>query len=149
MHRAKLQRRLKKDKEGINDYIALKVNAKGEEIWTQTVGSAGEDLLKKVIEIRDGGYLLAGTSKGNVSRDKNTNQGSNDFWVVKLKDKDKPERPKASIEAAPNPAQTFTNIIVGFNYDSGTAFLYDLSGRQLQQFEIKDKTIPLDFKQIS
>lgn len=135
---------LKKDKEGVNDYIALKINAKGEEIWTQTVGSAGEDLLKKVVEIRDGGYLLAGTSKGKVSRDKNTNQGGNDFWVVKLKDKDKPQKPKASIEAAPNPAQTFTNIIVGFEYDNGTASLFDLSGRQLQKFEIKDRTIPLD-----
>ncbi|WP_442787960.1 T9SS type A sorting domain-containing protein [Flavobacterium suncheonense] len=134
----------KKDKEGINDYIALKVNAKGEEIWTQTVGSAGEDLLKKLVVTRDGGYLLAGTSKGKVSRDKNTNQGSNDFWVVKLKDKDKPEKPKASIEAAPNPAETFTNIIVGFEYDSGTASVYDLSGRQLQQFEIKDRTVPID-----
>uniref|UniRef100_UPI0026098CE6 T9SS type A sorting domain-containing protein n=1 Tax=Flavobacterium sp. TaxID=239 RepID=UPI0026098CE6 len=51
----------KKDK-GINDYIALKINAKGEEIWTQTTGSAGDDVLKKLIETRDGGYLLAGTS---------------------------------------------------------------------------------------
>lgn len=134
----------KKDKEGINDYIALKINVKGEEIWTQTVGSNGEDILKKAVETRDGGYLLAGTSKGKVSRDKNTNQGSNDFWVVKLKDKDKPEKPKTSIEAVPNPTETFTNIIVGFEYDNGTLSLYDLSGRQLQQFKIKDRTIPLD-----
>lgn len=134
----------KKDKEGINDYIALKINSKGEEIWTQTVGSNGEDLLKKLIETRDGGYLLAGTSKGKISRDRNTGKGSNDFWIVKLKDKDKKEKPKAPIEAVPNPAQTYTNVIIGFEYDSGTATLYDLSGRQLQQFEIKDRTVPVD-----
>lgn len=134
----------KKDNEGINDYIALKVDSKGEEIWTQTVGSNGEDLLKKLIEIRDGGYLLAGTSKGKISRDRNSGKGSNDFWVVKLKDKTKPEKPKAPIEAIPNPAQTYTNVIVGFEYDSGTATLYDLSGRQLQQFEITDRTVPID-----
>jgi type IX secretion system substrate protein len=134
----------KKDKEGINDYIALKVNSKGEEIWNQTVGSNGEDLLKKLIETRDGGYLLAGTSKSKISRDKNTNKGSNDFWVVKLKDKDKPEKPKAPIEAIPNPAQTYTNVIVGFEFDTGTATVYDLGGRQLQQFEIKDRTVPVD-----
>ena len=133
-----------KDKEGINDYIALKINSKGEEIWTQTVGSNGEDLMKKTIVTRDGGYLLAGTSKGKISRDKNSGKGSNDFWIVKLKDKDKPEKPKAPIEAIPNPAQTYTNVIIGFEYDSGKATLYDLSGRQLQQMEIHDQTVPMD-----
>ncbi|MBP7174520.1 MAG: T9SS type A sorting domain-containing protein, partial [Cloacibacterium sp.] len=135
----------RKDKEGINDYIALKIDSKGEEIWTKTIGSAGEDLLRKVVETRDGGYLLAGTSKGKVSRDKNTNQGSNDFWVVKLRDKSKPEKTKAKIEAAPNPAETFTNIIVGFEYETGTATLYDLSGRKLQQSTINgERTVPME-----
>lgn len=134
----------KSDKEGINDYIALKINSKGEEIWSQTVGSAGEEILKKLIETRDGGYLLAGTSKSKVSRDRNSSIGGNDFWVVKLRDKTKPEKPKAPIEAIPNPAQTYTNVIVGFEFDSGTASLYDLSGRQLQQFEIEGRTVPID-----
>ncbi len=133
-----------KDKEGINDYIALKINNKGEEIWDKIVGSNGEDLMKKTIVTRDGGYLLTGTSKGKISRDKNSGKGSNDFWVVKLKDKDKPQKTKAPIEAIPNPVQTYTNVIVGFEFDSGTATLYDLSGRQLQQFEIQDRTVPID-----
>ena len=53
---------LKKQENGINDYIALKVDAKGQEIWMQSVGSSGEDILRKLIETRDGGYILAGTS---------------------------------------------------------------------------------------
>lgn len=134
----------KKDKEGINDYIALKIDSKGEEIWVQTIGSNGEDLLKKLIETRDGGYLLAGTSKGQISRDRNSGKGGNDFWVVKLKDKAKPEKEKSPIEAIPNPAQTYTNVIVGFEYEKGTATLYDLSGRQLQQYEINDRTVPVN-----
>lgn len=134
----------KKDKEGINDYIALKVNNKGEELWSKVVGSNGEDLLRKSIETRDGGYLLAGTSKGKVSRDRNSDKGNGDFWIVKLKDKQKPEKPKAPIEALPNPTEAFTNVIVGFEFDSGTATLYDLSGRQLQQFSINSKTVPVD-----
>jgi len=134
----------KSDKEGINDYIAFKISAKGEEIWSQTVGSAGEDILKRLIETRDGGYLLAGTSKSKVSRDRNSSIGGNDFWVVKLKDKTKPEKPKAPIEAIPNPTQAFTNVIIGFEFDRGTATLYDLSGRQLQQFEIQNRTVPID-----
>ena len=132
------------DKEGINDYIALKISDSGEELWKKTVGSKGEDILRKLIETRDGGYLLAGTSNSKSSKDKNSNIGGNDFWVVKLKDKQKPEEVKVKIEAIPNPATTFTNIIVGYDFEKGTASVYDLMGRQLQQFEIKSRTVPVD-----
>ncbi len=54
----------KKDKEGINDYIALKITDEGREIWSESVGSDGEDLLKKIVETRDGGYLMTGISNG-------------------------------------------------------------------------------------
>jgi hypothetical protein len=244
---------VKKEEEGINDYIALKIDAKGERLWDKTVGSAGEDVLRKLIETRDGGYLLAGTSNakspsstlsnsvgsGNTaqqnesfqngidgvnnaitdaannvnstikntlenttgtineavskeadsrfkfgintptgtlnvpslgsgnsssssnpssgllpngmnekklppSRDKHTNFGSNDFWVVKLKDKEKPKVTKATIEVIPNPAVTFTNVIIGYAFESGTATLVDMSGRTLQQFNITSRTIPID-----
>jgi hypothetical protein len=89
---------------------------------------------------------LAGTSKGKVSRDRNTGHGSNDFWVVKLKDKDKKKKRKreSTIEAIPNPGVEFTNIIVGFEFDSGTLSVFDLSGRQLQSFEVSSRTIPLE-----
>jgi hypothetical protein len=135
----------KTDKKEINDYIALKISAEGEELWKETVGSKGEDILKRLVETRDGGYLLAGTSKGEISRDRNTARGRNDFWVVKLKDKEKKEyAEKAKIEAIPNPAATFTNVIVGFEFATGTASLFDLSGRQLQSFEVSSRTIPVD-----
>lgn len=135
----------KNDKKEINDYIALKISSEGEEIWKETVGSKGEDILKKLIETRDGGYILAGTSSGEISRDRNSSKGSNDFWVVKLKDKEKKkEKRKSLLEAIPNPAKPFTNIIVGFDFTSGTLSLFDLGGRQLQTFEVNERTIPLD-----
>ena len=136
------------DKKEINDYVAIKITEKGEEIWRQSVGSKGEDLLKKAIETRDGGYLLAGTSSGEKSRDKDSGMGSNDFWVVKLKDNNKPENPKLSIEALPNPVITFTNIIVGYDFTDGTASVYDLAGRQLQRFAIKTRTVPIDLSNL-
>jgi hypothetical protein len=136
---------VKKDKKEINDYIALKISADGDELWKETVGSNGSDVLRKVIETRDGGYVLAGTSNGEISRDKNSGQGQSDFWVVKLKDKDKKkEKRRLNIEAIPNPAPQFTNIIVGFDFTSGTLSIYDLAGRQLQRFEVSEKTIPID-----
>lgn len=135
----------KKDKKEINDYIALKISAAGEEIWKETVGSNGEDVLRKVVETRDGGYLLAGTSKGEISRDKNEGQGKADFWVVKIKDKDKKkEKKKLNIEAIPNPARQFTNIIIGFEFANGTLSIFDLAGWQLQSFQVSDRTIPID-----
>ncbi|TRX34056.1 T9SS type A sorting domain-containing protein [Flavobacterium sp. ZT3R18] len=132
------------DKEGINDYIAFKISDTGEELWKKTVGSKGEDILRKLIETRDGGYLLAGTSNSKSSRDKNSTIGGNDFWVVKLKDKQKPEEVKVRIEAIPNPVRTFTNIIIGYDFEQGTASLYDITGRQLQHFEIDSRTVPID-----
>lgn len=233
-----------KTETGINDYIALKIDEKGEKLWDKTVGSDGEDILRKLIETRDGGYLLAGTSNaqsasntsnklvnkidngvpneqlqnatnevndaindanntlkdqltngtekindalnketdsrlklglnapvgglnlpsmgsGNstnssnssngqtekklpASKDKFTSFGSNDFWVVKLKDKTKPKVVKVSVEAIPNPATTFTNVIIGYDFESGTATVVDMAGRVLQQFDITSRTVPVD-----
>lgn len=82
----------KTDKKGINDYVAIKIDTDGQEVWKAEIGSSGTDILRKAIETRDGGYLLAGTSNGSVSRDKTSVQGRNDFWVVKLKDKDKEKK---------------------------------------------------------
>lgn len=137
---------LKKDKKDINDYVVIKLSVEGEELWRETIGSAGEDHLKKVIECRDGSYILAGTSKGEISRNKSTGHGEEDFWVVKLKDKDKDKNKKkrVTIEAIPNPSNQYTNVIVGFDFDQGTASLFDLSGRLLQQIEVTSRTIPID-----
>jgi sarcosine oxidase delta subunit len=134
----------KKDKEDINDYVAIKINEKGEEQWRKTVGSNGQDILRKVVRVRDGGYLLAGTSKGSNSRDRNSSQGRNDFWVVKLKNEKKKKEEKSPIEAFPNPTAQFTNIIVGYEFEKGTATVFDLSGRQLQHFDIQNRTVPVD-----
>lgn len=137
------------DKEGINDYIALKISSTGEELWSKTVGSKGDEVMRKLIETRDGGYVLAGTSNGDKSRDKDSKVGDNDFWVVKLKDTSKPKKARMELEAMPNPAVTYTNAIVNYEYDYGTATLYDLSGRQLQSIEINgERTIPVTFGNI-
>lgn len=132
------------DKEGINDYIALKISATGEKLWSKTVGSKGDEILSKLFETRDGGFLLAGTSNGGNSRDKNSAIGQNDFWVVKMRDTTKPEKPKTSIEALPNPVEDFTNIIVNFDYSEGTASLFDINGRLIEEEKITgNHTIPL------
>lgn len=139
-------------KNGTSDYVAIKVDAKGEELWRRTIGSEGEDILTKVIETRDGGYVMAGTSKtrlgdnggAKASGDKNSGKGGYDFWVVKLKDKAKPKKDKDVIEAIPNPATDYTNVIVGYDFTKGTATLVDLAGRVLQSFPVTERTIPVN-----
>jgi hypothetical protein len=241
-------------KEGVNDFVALKIAEDGKELWRKSYGSVGQDILQKVVMSRDGGYILAGTSNpefsgygrkkktsvlsgikvseneialakkaqeeldgavkgfandvngsvkegigevtdqinntlgsdkdsgfkmgvngpvgdflnptagsGNesddaakalaakgpkagtkISRDKNMQLGSSDFWILKIKDNEKKLTEKTKIEAIPNPVVTYTNVIVGFEFDKGTASLYDLAGRQLQSFKIDSRTIPVD-----
>jgi len=138
-----------KEKDGINDYIALKIDGKGEEIWSKTVGSGGEDILRKLVETRDGGYLMAGTSNSSASKDKNGSIGGNDFWVVKLKDKTKLEKVKSSIEAIPNPVITYTNVIIGYDFKEGTASVVDMTGRVLQEFPISSRTVPVNLSRYS
>lgn len=135
--------RQKQDKEGVNDYTIIKLKDDGEEIWRKSVGGSGEDILRKAVETRDGGYVLAGTSGSKVSGERNSSIGMNDFWVVKLKDKDKLPPIKNIIEAIPNPANDYTNIIIGYDFEEGTASLYDLAGRQISSFPIYNRTVPI------
>jgi hypothetical protein len=135
----------KTDKAEINDYAFIKVKENGEEIFKRTVGSSGEEIMRKVIITRDGGYLLTGTSSGKASRDKKSAVGSQDFWIVKLKNEKKPKEDKPAIEAFPNPTAQYTNVIIGYDYEKGTCSVFDLGGRQLQSFDIaKERTIPVD-----
>lgn len=133
------------DKRGINDYIALKIDAEGEVLWKQQVGSSGNDYLQRVFKTREGGYVLAGTSNGKVSRDKNGAQGAYDFWLVKLGDEDNDDDEGANlVEAYPNPTSGFTNIVITEPFERGEAFLFDIQGRLLQQYPLTERTLAIN-----
>lgn len=133
----------KTDKEGISDYIALRISKTGEKEWVKTVGSKGNEVMRQLFATRDGGYVLAGTSFGGKSRDKKNSKGGSDFWIVKLKDMGKTEQGPVLIGAMPNPVEDATKITINFGYSQGTATLFDLNGRQLQEFKISgEQEIP-------
>ena len=118
------------------NYILLKINNKGEMLWDNELKSQANDILRKVSETRDGGYLLSGTRK---------KKGSSDFLIIKLRDKDKPPTEKINVEAFPNPAQSYTNVIINYEYSYGTATLFDLNGRMMNSQKIDgSRTIPID-----
>lgn len=91
---------------------------------------------------------IGGENANNVkappSKDKKNNLGKNDFWVIKLKDESKPKVVRLNIEAMPNPATSYTNVLIGYEFISGTATVVDMGGRILQQFKISSRTVPVD-----
>ena len=128
-------------REGIEDYIVIKLDAEGEQSWKESVGTKQKEVLRRSIETRDGGYVLLGTSiKTGGTNDAN-------FWVVKLLDKEKPKHKKKLIEAIPNPTREYSSVVIGYDYEYGTAMVVDIAGRVLETFELTgSRLIPIQVK---
>lgn len=135
--------------EGVHDYLLCKLKPNGEEMWRRVIGSNGQEKLVKTIETRDGGYVLAGTSNGSASRNKQSQSQANDFWIVKLLDEQKDKTPKIPLEAFPNPTHEFTNIIINYDYKKGTISIFDINGRLVGSKEIDgSKTVPVSLQNV-
>ncbi len=67
---------------GSYDAWLIKLNSLGNVEWQKTYGGGGSDTFYWVIQTRDGGFISVGTSS-YVSGDVTTNQGDEDYWVVK------------------------------------------------------------------
>lgn len=68
--------------EGLEDGYLVKVNAEGEEIWSQSFGGPQEDRLFSVDQGADEGYVLTGTSRSFGAG----NSGNRDLYLVKTDD---------------------------------------------------------------
>lgn len=71
------------------DYWIVKLDASGSIQWENTIGGHKDDRTSDVIETNNGGFLIGGTSKSEISGDKtengcNTNINYGDYWVVKI-----------------------------------------------------------------
>jgi len=70
---------------GVVDYWVVKLDATGSIQWQNTIGGADHDAPESIILTTDGGYILGGYSRSNISSDKTENcLGELDYWVVKL-----------------------------------------------------------------
>jgi hypothetical protein len=70
---------------GMYDYWIIKTDSQGTITWQNTIGGTDDDILNAAIQTIDGGYLLGGMSKSNISGDKTENSiGGNDYWIVKV-----------------------------------------------------------------
>ncbi len=67
------------------DYWVIKLDSLGEIEWDKTIGGNDHDFLSDIYVAADGGYILAGSSKSDISGYKSENsRGDDDFWIVKI-----------------------------------------------------------------
>lgn len=132
-----------KPEDGIEDFIAVKFDIEGNELWHKTIETKQKEVLTRTIETRDGGYVMMGTQMP-LQTEGNNNAN---FYVVKLLDRAKPLKEKSLIEALPNPTVEYTAIVIGYEYEKGICTVVDLSGRVMQEFEITgNRTVPIQLK---
>ena len=68
---------------GISDFWLIKTNSIGEIEWEKNFGGSNLEYLSSLQQTNDDGFILGGTSRlsdGDVT----ANNGSTDFWVVKI-----------------------------------------------------------------
>ncbi|RDC64885.1 T9SS type A sorting domain-containing protein [Adhaeribacter pallidiroseus] len=67
------------------DYWIVKLDSTGKKQWDRTFGGNDYDHLMALQQTSDGGYILGGSSRSNVSGDKSEkSQGEADYWIIKL-----------------------------------------------------------------
>jgi len=66
-------------------YVSLVFSQQPDVVSQSVIGANNEDTTRVVINTSDGGQLIAGYSRSNISGDKTENSlGSYDYWVLKL-----------------------------------------------------------------
>ncbi len=135
------------DNKGINDFVAIKINQRGELLWSKTIGGSGTDQLKGLAQTRDGGYILAGNSDSKKSDDKDrASIGGNDYWVVKLGNEKKQAEERQLIEIYPNPTIQYTNIIISEEFKDANVQVFNLNGQKLQTKKLPYRSTPVDLQ---
>ena len=68
---------------GSSDYWIVKLNSNGILVWQKCLGGSGSDIANSIQQTADGGHIVAGQTDSNDG-DVSLNQGSADYWVVKI-----------------------------------------------------------------
>jgi hypothetical protein len=69
---------------GTSDIWFLKLDADGDILWQESIGSNAKDRINSMYQTPDGGYMIAGYSPGNIYEDKTENSLGTDYWVIKV-----------------------------------------------------------------
>ncbi len=126
------------------DYWIVKLGPYGSLVWEDNIGGSDVDRANSIQQTTDGGYIVAGRSKSDDG-DVGGNNGSNDFWIVKL-DADLSVGDytiSKDITLYPNPAaNTFT--IANLSEEINKVEILDLQGRIILVIpEIQNKIVDI------
>lgn len=69
--------------QGASDHWVVKLNAVGNIEWNNSFGGSADDKGYDILQTSDGGYVFTGY-ESSVDGDVSSNNGSTDYWVVKL-----------------------------------------------------------------
>ncbi len=68
-----------------DDYWIVRIDDAGNKLWDKSFGGNNPDVLYRMLETEDKGFLLGGYSSGGISGDKTQpSQGAEDFWIVRI-----------------------------------------------------------------
>jgi gliding motility-associated-like protein len=74
------------------DFWVIKLDASGNKIWDRAYGGTGTDILRKIIQLPNGQFWLAGFSNSPASFEKSSNSinNSDDYWCVRIDENGQP-----------------------------------------------------------
>ena len=133
---------------GKSDNWILKLDESGNKVWDKTLGGSDSDNANSIQQTSDGGYIVAGTTFSNDGDINDGNNGSSDFWIIKLG----PETPQSTnqIETQnmfslyPNP--TNSQVVINTNEIQalGEILITDMTGKIVNQFQTQKSTTEID-----
>ncbi|WP_330744924.1 T9SS type A sorting domain-containing protein [Chryseobacterium sp. CP-77] len=129
--------RIEKDDE---TFWMLYLDCNGNEQWRKHVAGESRQKEERLSDLklnRDGSIVLAGTSAKEL--------GKENWKIVKLGDKQVNDLiAKYDIKVYPNPVTDYAYVEIGFDFKEADIMLYDMSGRQLQNFETKNRVTKIN-----
>jgi hypothetical protein len=69
---------------GSTDFWLVRIDASGDRLWDETMGTRSEDNAAGAQQTSDGGFIIAGASYDSRGNKTSPTFGNGDFWVVKF-----------------------------------------------------------------
>jgi hypothetical protein len=134
--------------DGGADLWLVKLSEFGDFEWQKSFGGTKAETGHSVQQTSDGGFILTGQAKSN-NGDLTENQGSDDYWVIKLSPESSPTTTPIStpITIYPNPAQNTITLSLPTQEPDVFVTITDLLGRELKSQMVRialDGTVKLD-----
>ncbi|SHM20918.1 Por secretion system C-terminal sorting domain-containing protein, partial [Chryseobacterium contaminans] len=118
----------------------LYLDSSGNEQWRKHVAGESRQKEERLSDLklnRDGSIILAGTSAKEL--------GKENWKIVKLGDKQVNDLiEKYDIKIYPNPVSDYAYLEIGFDFKEADIMLYDMSGRQLQNFKTRNRVTKMN-----